>query len=60
MRTNQENERIPYFEGYQVPKTPRDGDTIGAMFQKIVAVEVEGGDVAPQGASKRWNHPGFA
>ncbi|KAK5663839.1 hypothetical protein OQA88_42 [Cercophora sp. LCS_1] len=39
-----ENERIPYFEGYQVPKTPRNGDTIGAMFQKIVAVEVEGGD----------------
>ncbi|KAL4780073.1 Chloroperoxidase [Aspergillus varians] len=35
-----EDERIPYIEGYKVPKTPRNGSDIGRMNERVLAVKV--------------------
>lgn len=37
LTTCAESERIPYREGYRPPVTPRTGETIGNMFQQVVA-----------------------
>ncbi|KAK1830941.1 Peroxidase, family 2-domain-containing protein [Podospora conica] len=34
-----ESERIPYREGYQPPKTPRTGETIGNMFKQVASFQ---------------------